>query len=68
MSDRDQVAKAGLRSAIIVDDGYDLIPLVDELRDEEGWDIFFDDVQSDHEDRITAFYPEFDAENRVNLK
>jgi len=68
MSDRRQVANAGIRSAIIVDDGYDVVPLVDELRDEEGWDNFFDDVQAGQEGRITAFYPEFNADNRDDLK
>ncbi|MBY5974564.1 hypothetical protein [uncultured Maritimibacter sp.] len=68
MNDRRQVANAGLRSAIIVDDGYDTVPLVDELRDEEGWDNFFDDVQAGHEDRIVAFYPDFDVGDRDRLK
>ncbi|WP_171206767.1 hypothetical protein [Ruegeria sp. HKCCA0235A] len=68
MSDRRQVAGAGIRSAIIVDDGYDVVPLVDELRDEEGWDNFFDDVQAGQEGRIAAFYPEFNADNRDDLK
>lgn len=68
MNDRRQVANAGLRSAIIVDDGYDAIPLVDELRDEEGWDNFFDDVQVGDENRIIAFYPDFDIGDRDRLK
>ena len=68
MNDQYQIAEAGIRSAIIVDDGYDVVPQVDELRDEAGWDNFIDDVQAGQEDRITAFYPEFDAENRDNLK
>ena len=68
MNDRDQVANAGIRSAIIVDDGYDEVPRVDELRDEAGWNNFFDDVHADHEDQITAFYPKFASENRDDLK
>ena len=68
MSDQCQVAEAGIRSAIIVDDGYDDVPQVDELRDEAGWDNFFDDVQAGHEDRIIEFYPDFEAENRDDLK
>ena len=67
MNDKKRVAAAGLKSAIIVDDGYDVVPLVDELKDEEGWDTFFADVQG-HEHRVQAFHPDFDPSDRDELR
>ena len=68
MNDKKRVAEAGISSAIIVDDGYDEIPLVQELLDEDGWDIFFDDVQGDEAARIEAFSPNFDPSSRDELR
>lgn len=68
MNDKKRVAAAGIKSAIIVDDGYDEIPLVQELLDEDGWDIFFDDVQGDEVARIEAFFPDFNPSERDDLK
>lgn len=68
MNDKKRVAEAGIGSAIIVDDGYDETPLVQELRDEDGWDIFFDDVQGDEATRIEAFFPQFDPSARDELR
>lgn len=68
MSDRQQVREAGIRSAIIVDDGYDETPQVDELRDEGAWDSLFDDAQGAAAARIAAIFPEYDPENREELR
>ena len=68
MNDRSVVANTGIRSAIIVDDGYDEIPLVAELVDEESWDSFFDDARGDDAVRISAFFPEYNPDEREALK
>ncbi len=68
MNDKKRVAAAGFGSAIIVDDGYDEIPLVQELLNEDGWDTFFDDACGDDATRIEAFFPEFDPDARDALK
>lgn len=68
MNDKKRVAEAGIGSAIIVDDGYDEIPFVAELRDEDSWDSFFDDAHGADAKRIEAFFPEFDSDEREELK
>ena len=68
MTDREQVRDAGIGSAIIVDDGYDEIPEVAELLDEGAWDSFFDDAQGVEAERITAFFPAYDPEEREELR
>ena len=39
MTDKEIIAAAGIKSALIVDDGYDLVPRASELADVD-WDIF----------------------------
>lgn len=68
MSDKQLLIDAGIRSAIIVDDGYDEIPQVEELRDEGGWDSLFDDAQGDNAANIVALFPGYDPDNREELK
>lgn len=68
MSDEEQVRDAGICSAIIVDDGYDEIPEVSELLDEEGWESFFDDAHGAAANRIEAIYPGYRPEDREELK
>ncbi len=68
MNDRRRIANAGITAAIIVDDGYDEVPLVEELVNEDGWDIFFDDARGANAQRIEAFFPEYDADNRDEQK
>ncbi len=68
MNDKKRVAAAGIGSAIIVDDGYDEIPLIQELLDEDGWDSFFDDAQGTDAARIEAFFADFDPTAREDLK
>lgn len=68
MSDIQQVRDAGIRSAIIVDDGYDAIPQVGELLDEEGWESFFDDAQGTAAALIEAIFPGYAPEDREELK
>lgn len=68
MTDREQVRDAGIRSAIIVDDGYDEIPQVAELREEGAWDSLFDDAQGAEAERITAFFPTYNPEDREELR
>lgn len=68
MSDVQQIRNAGIRSAIIVDDGYDEIPQVSELIDEESWESFFDDVYGDALAKVERIFPEFDASEREELK
>ena len=55
MNDQCQVAEAGIHSAIVVDDSYDVVHQINELRDKAGLDNFSDDVQAGQEDGITAF-------------
>lgn len=68
MSDKQRVLDAGIRSAIIVDDGYDVIPQVAELLDEDSWESFFDDAQGEAATRIKAIFPDYDPEEREALK
>ena len=68
MSDKQQVFDAGIRSAIIVDDGYDEIPQVAELLDENSWESFFDDTQGVEAKRVQALFPGYDPDNRQELK
>ena len=68
MSDIEQVHDAGIHSAIIVDDGYDAIPQVAELLDEDSWESFFDDAQGEAATRIEAIFPDYDPEEREELK
>ena len=67
MSDRDIVAAAGIKTAIIVDDGYDPVPRANELRD-VNWDIFFDDAIGGTAERIAVSYPKFDPDERETLR
>lgn len=68
MSDKQQVHDAGIHSAIIVDDGYDAIPQVAELLDEDGWESFLDDAQGEEATRIETIFPNYDPEEREMLK
>jgi hypothetical protein len=68
LSDIQQVLDAGIRSAVIVDDGYDEAPQVDELLDEGAWDSLFDDTQGVEGERIKNLFPAYDANNRDELK
>ncbi len=68
MSDIEQVHDAGIHSAIIVDDGYDAIPQVAELLDEDSWESFFDDAQGEAATRIEAIFSDYDPEEREELK
>ena len=68
MNDIQQVREAGIRSAIIVDDGYDEIPQVADLRDAEAWDSLFDDAQGVEAERIKALFPAYEPEDREDLK
>ncbi|MFT8781517.1 hypothetical protein [Acetobacter orientalis] len=68
MSDEQHVRELGISSAIIVDDGYDEIPQVIELRDEGAWDSLFDDAQGADAQRIEAIFPNYDPENREELR
>lgn len=68
MSDKQQVRDAGIRSAIIVDDGYDEIPTVAELLDEDAWNSFFDDAQGDEAKRVEELFPSYTPIDREELK
>ncbi len=68
MSDSQRVRDAGIRSAVIIDDGYDEVPKVAELLDEDAWESFFDDAQSVAATRITALFPDYDPPDREDLK
>lgn len=67
MSDMEVVAAAGIKTAVIVDDGYDPLPKASELSD-ANWDIFFDDAIGPAAERLVAVFPDFDAGNRENLR
>jgi hypothetical protein len=68
LSDRQRVLDAGIRSAIIVDDGYDEVPQVEELLDEGAWDSLFDDAQGAEATRIRVLFPDYQPESREELK
>lgn len=68
MSDIEHIHNAGICSAIIVDDGYDEAPKVEELLTEDGWDTFFDDVYGDVVNQIEAIFPAYDPDDREALK
>lgn len=68
MSDKQQVRDAGIEYAVIIDDGYDEIPQVTELIEEEAWDSFFDDCYGEGRTRVQAVFPEFEPEEREELK
>jgi len=68
LSDEQHVRELGISSAIIVDDGYDEIPQVIELRDEGAWDSLFDDARGADAQRIEAIFPNYDPENREELR
>lgn len=68
MRDKQRVREAGIGSAIIVDDAYDEIPESIELYDEGAWDSLFDDAQGHAAERIEAIFPEYDPQNREELK
>lgn len=68
MSDRQLVFDAGIHFAIIVDDGYDEVPQVEELLDEDGWNSLFDDAQGGEAERIVKLFPGYDPKNWEELK
>ena len=68
MNDKQQVREAGIRFAIIVDDGYDEIPQVAELRGEVAWDSLFDDAQGINAEPIKALFPDYDPQDREYLR
>ena len=68
MNDIQRVFDAGIRSAVIIDDGYDEVPTVEELRDEGAWDSLFDDAQGVEAERIDALFDGFDSDNREELR
>lgn len=68
MSDEQRVRKAGIASGIIIDDGYDEIPQVVELRDEGAWDSLFDDAQGADAKRIESIFSDYDPQNREELR
>lgn len=68
MSDSEQISSAGIVKAIIVDDGYDLIPRVEEIADDDSWDTFFDDAIGDSGVKIKALYKHFDRNEREAMK
>ena len=68
MSDIQLVREAGIRRAIIVDDGYDESPQVADLRDEDAWESLFDDAQGIEAEGIAALFPDYDPDNREGLK
>ena len=67
MTDKEIIAAAGIKSALIVDDGYDLVPRASELADVD-WDIFFDDAIGDALERLEAIFPGFDPDSRADLR
>lgn len=68
MNDIQQVRAAGIRRAIIVDDGYDKSPQVADLRDEDAWDNLFDDARGVEAERIKALFSAYDPDDREGLK
>tara|TARA_Y100001949_G_scaffold95734_1_gene80827 strand:- start:5554 stop:7485 length:1932 start_codon:yes stop_codon:yes gene_type:complete len=65
----EKIRSSGIESAIIVDDGYDDIPQVDELAEEDAWDSFFDDsLYGENFSRIKEIYSDFNPSDREELK
>ena len=56
-----------IRTAVIIDDGYDIIPKPDELRDHNGWRNFFDDSEL-YNDQLIEIFPGFAQEDEDDLK
>lgn len=68
MSDTDHIRNAGIHVAVIVDDGYDDSPQVTELLDNDAWESFFDDTLGGEAERVRALFPNYNPENREELK
>lgn len=68
MTDEELIKNSGIRSAIIVDDGYDLAPKADELINVAPWDTLFDDAVGEAKAALQGVYAGFDPENREELK
>ncbi len=67
MSTKTLLAKCGIKTAIIVDDAYDIIPRAEDL-DAAGseWSNFFADYSKDDEKAISEFFPGIkEAESQV---
>ena len=68
MSDKQYLRNAGIHSAVIIDDGYDETPQVEELSLEYAWESFFDDIYGEAQTRIEKIFPDFNPEDREELK
>jgi hypothetical protein len=54
--------RANIKSAVIVDDAYDQIPLArDLLPDDASWSQFFDDLNSADNDQLKQIFPAYDG-------
>jgi hypothetical protein len=67
VTDKEVVSAAGIKTAIIVDDGYDTAPRANELTN-APWDIFFDDAIGEAAERLSQVFPNFDQDDRENLR
>ena len=68
MTDEELIKSVGINKAIIVDDGYDLAPKVDELINVAPWDTLFDDAVGPVKAALEGVYADFDPEHREELK
>lgn len=66
---RDLIQANNIRTALIVDDGYDLVPTSKSMAgDDEAWDIFFTDLNSEDRDVLQAVHPSFQNERSDTLR
>ena len=57
MSTAAVLKKAGIKTALIVDDGYDVAPKINDI-DAAEWDTFFQDLNGADSDLIDRIYPD----------
>ena len=58
---------AGVRRAVVIDDVFDEVPRVDEL-DEDGWTVFFDDLDDEGHELLSGLYPGYGEASPSELK
>lgn len=60
---------SGIQNALIVDDGYDVVPTAADLScDEDKWAIFFDDSTSDDQAELSRIFPDYSDMDAEDLK
>ncbi len=69
MSVQELLAERGLRTALIVDDGYDTVPKAEDISaNNEGWAVFIDDVMGDDAKLLAEVFPAYDDLSTPQLR